>query len=86
MSGQPAILLFGHLVSAAAIFSTICTLNWISSVLFNYLNSINHFQPDIVRLANGFEVGSFLVDCIGSGAYLLMGMAQIVSKTWRIGR
>jgi hypothetical protein len=55
-------------------------LTLLGSVLFNFLNSISHFPNDIVDLAKSFEIGLFLVDCTGSGIFLLAGMVRIVTN------
>jgi len=80
-SGWTTSPLFGHLLATAAIFSTICTLTWLGSVLFNFLNSISHFPHAMVVLVEDFEIGCFLIDCTGSGLFLLYGMIRVLYKT-----
>jgi len=78
----PLSVLLGHLISTAVVFSTVYTLRWIASVLFDHLNAISAFQPAIVRLAKALEIGCFYVDALGSAVFLSYQMVRINWHTW----
>ena len=68
-------MLLGHLVSTAAIFSTVYTLTWIASVLFDYLNAIAAFYSaadETTLAARAVEIRGRLVQleaARGDGAW-----------------
>jgi hypothetical protein len=70
--------LFGHLIVTAAAFVTLFTLNWMASLLFNYLNSIYPFQPVISRLVANLEVELFYVDSVVCAGALLIGVIRML--------
>jgi hypothetical protein len=76
-SGRSINPLFGHLFTTSAAFVTLFTLNWIVSLLFNYLNSIHPFAPAIFKLVTNLEVELFYVDSIGCGAMLVSVIIRV---------
>jgi hypothetical protein len=76
--GWPISTLFGHLIVTTAAFVTLFTLNWIASLLFNYLNSIYPFQPVISRLIANLEVELFYVDSVVCAGALFTGVIRML--------
>jgi hypothetical protein len=66
--------LIAHLAIGALVFTTIFTLGWGVSLLFDFLHAIHHFPLAVLKLVAKLEIGLFYFDTVVGGTVLLVGV------------
>lgn len=72
------LLLVGHLGAGPLVFTTIFTFGWGVSFLFDYLNAIRHFSPEMFKLVAKLEIGLFYFDTVVGGLVLLISVFRFL--------
>jgi hypothetical protein len=62
----------------ALVFVVLFTLSWSISWVFNYLDSIHKFAPEILKIATKSEVWLIYIDIAVSGIVLLAGIGRFL--------
>ena len=71
-------LLIGHLILAALVFTVFYTLQWAVGVYVGYLESIHSSTPMAYRVGSIFEIVLLFLDIALTGIVLVLGVWRFI--------
>jgi hypothetical protein len=73
------LILIGHMVGTALIFTVLFSLGWLVSFLLHKLNAIYPFPAQILSVVTSLEIVLIYLDTALSGIVLLAGMVRFIN-------
>jgi O-antigen/teichoic acid export membrane protein len=80
------VFLMGHLLGAAAIFTSLFTLSWLVSVVLHTLHRYHPFPDDMFQFVTQIELYLIYADSVLCGGVLLLGTARFCKQVMEVER